>query len=353
MSYTDGWKALNLEMPGRVPRTEYSAAEMHFDLIRAVTGIPVDISSPDAVKHEARVAFMRAWNFDLCWSTLIGGEVFGDLRTSMGHAVYAAGGTDFRPDAHSAFEGPEAALAFDPWEALGPQDKEALRRRFDDHYRANRAAFPDAVNMTGIYVTGISGLLELFGWEHLLLALGMDATGMGATLARYASWIQQYFDALAESEAPVVMVHDDIVWTSGPFYDPAWYRAHLFPCYRRYFAPLLARGKKILYTSDGDYTLFIDDIVDCGVHGLVLEPMTDMGYIAERYGDRIAFIGNADTRVLLDGDPAAIRAEVERCMAIGKRCPGFIMAVGNHIPPNTPVDAALYYNRIYEELSVR
>jgi len=29
------------------------------------------------------------------------------------------------------------------------------------------------------------------------------------------------------------------------------------------------------------------------------------------------------------------------------------MAVGNHIPPNTPVEKALYYNQVYEELSKR
>ena len=33
--------------------------------------------------------------------------------------------------------------------------------------------------------------------------------------------------------------------------------------------------------------------------------------------------------------------------------PGFFMAVGNHIPANTPVDNALYYNEIYEQLSRR
>ncbi len=40
-------------------------------------------------------------------------------------------------------------------------------------------------------------------------------------------------------------------------------------------------------------------------------------------------------------------------MAIGKDCPGFFMAVGNHIPANTPVGHALYYNEVYEDLSPR
>jgi uroporphyrinogen-III decarboxylase len=59
--------------------------------------------------------------------------------------------------------------------------------------------------------------------------------------------------------------------------------------------------KKIMFTSDGNYTEFIDDIVDTKVHGFVMEPTTDMTYIAEKHGKTHAFIGNADTRILLSG----------------------------------------------------
>jgi hypothetical protein len=40
-------------------------------------------------------------------------------------------------------------------------------------------------------------------------------------------------------------------------------------------------------------------------------------------------------------------------MNLGRACPGFFMAVGNHIPYNTPVENALYYNDAYEELCHR
>lgn len=352
MSYEDGWAAMNLQMPARVPRTEYSA-EGHWDLIRAVTGLDVRLESPDVVKSQAARAFMRTWNYDFFWATLIYISEFGDLHTDMGHAVYAAGGVDRRDIGNCPFAEPEDVLAFDPWEAYGARDQREITQRFNEHYRANCQANPDGVNMTGVYITCISGLIEIFGWDMLLLAAGVDPEGFGAVANRYAAWIQQYFDALAESEAPVVMVHDDIVWSEGAFLHPDWYRRYVFPNYRKYFAPLIGAGKKIMFTSDANYTEFIDDIAATGVHGFVMEPMTDMAYVAERYGQTHVFIGNADTRVLLYGTRAEIRAEVERCMAIGKHCPGFFMAVGNHIPPNTPVENALYYNEVYEELSKR
>jgi len=352
MSYEDGWAAMNLEMPARVPRTEYSAPN-HWELVKAVTGIDVGVDSPDDVKAKAGRALTQEWNFDLFWSTLIGGGEFGNLQTSMGHAVYAAGGVDYRDDMHCPFNDPEDVLAFDPWEAYGEKDKTELTRRFQTHYDRNCENNPTGVNMTGTYVTCISGHIAIFGWDMLLMAAGIDPVRFGDLTNRYASWMQQYYDALAETDVPVIMSHDDMVWTEGAIFRPDWYREYVFPNYKKLYAPLVGSGKKVIFTSDGNYTEFIDDLVACGVHGFVLEPMTDMAYLAEKYGKTHVFVGNADTRILLLGTKEQIRAEVERCMTIGKDCPGFFMAVGNHIPANTPVENALYYNEVYEELSKR
>jgi hypothetical protein len=352
MSYTDGLSAINLEMPARVPRTEYSA-ECHWDLVKTVTGINVNTNSSEAIRNKARSEFYKVWNYDFIWNILIHNQIFGDLRTKMGHAEYASGGTDYNSDILCPFEEPEDVLKFDPWEAYGVKDKKKLILDFETHYKNTCIYIPDAVNMTGIYVTCMSGLIELFGWEMLLCAAGTDSKAFGEVTNRYSSWIKQYFEALAESDVPVVMIHDDIVWTEGAFLHPDWYRKYIFPNYKKCFAPLIESGKKIMYTSDGNYTEFIDDIAVCGVNGFVMEPTTNMKYIAEKYGKTHVFVGNADTRVLLLGSKEDIYNEVKRCMDIGKKCPGFFMAVGNHIPSNTPVENALYYNEVYEKLSKR
>ncbi len=211
----------------------------------------------------------------------------------------------------------------------------------------------DAVAMVGTYVTAVSALIDLFGWNFLLEALAEDADQFGRVLERYSEWLLPFFRAFADCDSPVVMIHDDIVWTSGPFVSPAWYRKYVFPCYKKYIAPLKEAGKKVIFTSDGTYDVFIDDVADCGVDGFVLEPTTNMKYIAEKYGKTHAFIGNADTRILLMGSKDDIENEVRRCMDIGKSCPGFIMAVGNHIPANTPVENALWYNECYEKMCRR
>ena len=345
MSYEDGWAAINLEMPRRVPRTEYSA-ESHWDLVKRVTGIDVSWDSPEDLQSRASLEFMKAWDYSFFWSTPVGVD-FGPWTTNMGHAVYAAGGTDWNDKVKCPFPSPEDVLAFDPVSSLPSPDERAIARRADERYSAACQSRPFGVNMTGLYHTCISGLIQLFGWDMLLLAAGIDPEGFGRLTNRYCDVVERYFRGMAASSVPVVMVHDDIVWTSGPFISPSWYREYVFPNYKRFFAPLIDSGKKIIYTSDGNYTMFLDDIVAAGVHGFCFEPLTDMAYFASKYGRTHAFIGNVDTRVLLSGPRDAIRAEVERCMAVGKGCPGFMLAVGNHIPPNTPVENALYYNELY------
>lgn len=351
MSYEYGMAALNLEMPPRIPRTEYSATE-HWPLVEAVTGIAADPADKQLCE-KARRKFVEIWHYDLMWNTLISGNEFGNFITRMGHAVYAANGADFDREVSELFANPEDAYDFDFYESLGAKDCSGLVRRFDENYDAMAAAYPDMVNMTGVYITCMSGLIDLLGWEALLVAAGLDGKRFGDLADRYAKWIEQYYIALSKCKSPVVMVHDDIVWTSGAFISPDWYRRHIFPNYKMLFRHLHEAGKKIIYTSDGDYTEFVDDIAGCGVNCFVLEPLTDMAYIAERYGKTHSFIGNADTRVLLAGSKDDIYNEVKRCVGIGKNCPGFFMAVGNHIPANTPVDNALYYNDAYEKLCRR
>lgn len=352
MSYQNGLAALNLQMPDTVPRTEYSA-DFHWPLVNKVTGSNISENSSPEACHAASNAFINAWAYGFVWNILTHSDIFGDKRTKMGHAVYASGGVDYSNDVTLLFKNLEDVYRYDMFEAYGTRDIKMLTAQYDKHYAAECSRGLDTVSMTGIYVTCMSGLIEILGWETLLEAAGLDNKAFGAFVNRYAEWIFQYFEGLAGCQSPIVMVHDDIVWSSGPFLHPDFYRTYIFPAYRKLFRPLHEAGKKILFTSDGNFTMFVDDVAACGVNGFVMEPLTDMTYIAEKYGKTHAFVGNVDTHVLLSGSKADIEAEVKRCMDIGKKYPGFFLAVGNHIPANTPVDNALYYDDIYRKMAKR
>jgi hypothetical protein len=352
MSYENGWKALNLEFSDKIPRTEYST-DSNWPLLQQVTGIDTTIEAnrPEAVK-----AFRKTWDYSLNWSVLIGSKFIsqtGGRYTSMGHAVYQNDGSDYNDHIVQGFSTPEEAIALDPCKEYGEFDQQTLIDNFENHYRANCERLPDEVNMSGIYITMFSGLIEIFGFDTLLLTMGMYEKEFGKVIEGYYHWIKQFFDAYAKTDIPVMMVHDDLCWTEGPVTHPEWYRTYIFPYMKKLIQPVKEAGKKILFTSDGTIDEFFGDIVDCGADMLFMEPTSDIKKFAHKYGDRCGFVGGMDCRGITYCSNEEIEAKVKSIMEFGRQFPGFMLAVGNHLPPDTPVEKALFYNEMYEKHACR
>lgn len=349
-----GLAALRLEAADRVPRTEFSA-NSHWPLVAQVTGM--DTVEPGN-RPSASAEFVRRWEYAWYFSTPVNRDMLArnGRITRMGHAEYAetADGASDRDDRiEQPFADIEAALSLDPLEEFGIFDRASLVKELEEAYARRRREYPGPLHMGGVYITLFSGLIEIYGWDAFLTAAATDEERFGKVIDGYFRWVLQFFEAYAESSIPVIMSHDDLCWTSGPVFHPDWYRKWIFPRIKRLWAPLREAGKLIMFTCDGNWTEFFGDIVDCGANHVVMEPCSDMAGFASRYGDRVGFTGNADTRILLMGSRDEIEAEVRRCMDIGKRYPGFVLAVGNHIPQNTPVESALWYDECYRRMSRR
>jgi len=354
MSYKLGLAALNLEMTDTVPRTEYSV-EAHWELIEKVTGIDTTIIDK---RPKASEVFRKAWDYSFNWRTCIFSETLAGKGpiTDMGHAVYmesSEGESDYHNQATLAYPDPDAALNLDIPTVYGEYSKDEIIKMFENSYHENCNDVPDALNMTGVYINPISGMLEIFGWDTFLMMMGLDLNKFNKVMESYCIWAEQFYRGFCESDVPVFMMHDDICWTSGPFADPEWYRAQIFPYYKKWIDMLKAAGKRVIFTSDGNYTCFFDDIVKCGAEMLVMEPGNDMAGFADKYGKTHGFVGDVDVRILQLGTREDIRKEVQRTMDIGKKYPGYIFCTGNHIPPNVPVDNVIYYNDCYLEMRNR
>lgn len=242
-------------------------------------------------------------------------------------------------------------MALDCPKFYGAFDQEELIRTYNTEYDNMCKTFPDTVNMGGVYITLISGLTYVYGWEMFLECMAYEE--FDKVMESYYEWCRQFYEAFAKSKVPVLMMHDDITWTSGKFASYDWYKRNVIPYLKKLLEPCKQAGKKILFTSDGDYREFTDDIVDCGADMLVFEPGSDMEGFARKHGKTHGFVGDVDTRVLLSGTKEDIEREVLRVMNFGKQYPGFVCAVGNHIPPNTPVDNALWYDEFYRKYRQR
>ena len=97
-------------------------------------------------------------------------------------------------------------------------------------------------------------------------------------------------------------------------------------------------------SSDGDWTMFVDDIAEAGPDGFIFEPMVSLDTVVKRYGHTHCIVGSkSDCRTLTFGTQDDIRREIDATIELAFDCPGFMYAVGNHIPSNVPIDNALYY----------
>lgn len=329
MSYQIGIDAIHVRPSERLAHTEYCTND---DLMKAVAA-------------ETGMAFEDAWDFDFIWNVNDGQTEWKERGrvTDMGHAEFLAGGSDRREAKTCPFESMSDVLTFDAVAEYGLPDFDELVAYYEKEYQEGQKAHPNQVFTGGYYKTIVSGAIEAFGWEMLLMA-AIDPDGFERVLDSIFRLSLHHYKAWAETSAEVFISHDDMVWTEGPFMDPAFYRRVIFPRYKELWSVLKQAGKKVLYCSDGDYTMFVDDIVEGGVDGLIFEPMTQIEPVVQKYGKTHCLVtSKVDCRTLTFETEDQIRAEIDATLELAAECPGFIFAVGNHIPSNVPLENGAFY----------
>lgn len=331
MSYQIGIDTIHLRPTPRLAHTEYCSNDA---LKRALkTGATAWLSFDDA------------WETDFIWSTNDGPVPLAQRGrvTDMGHADFLEGGVDRREPKPSPFRSPEEVWAFDAVKEYGLLDFDKLVDYYENHYRRSQAASPNQVFTAGYYQTIVSGAINMFGWEMLLEAAA-DQRLFERVLDSIFRLSMHHFKAWAKTSAPVFICHDDMVWSEGAFMHPDFYRRVIFPRYAELWSVLKKAGKKVLFCSDANFNEFIDDIIAAGADGLIFEPMTSVDDIVSKYGQTHVIVGSkVDCRTLTFGTPRQIQAEIDATLALAMKCPGFMFAVGNHIPSNVPVENALFY----------
>jgi hypothetical protein len=336
MSYRIGMDILRLKGAERPAHTEYCDSD---SLIRAVTGRD-PLEDP-----AAQTAFRDAWQYDFIWSSNDGPVPWHrrGRTTSMGHAEFMAGGRDKNADIHCPFTDVEEVWEFDAVDEYGLPDFEELVAYYEGAYQSMQRGNPEQVCPGGYYKTIVSGAIEAFGWDMLLTAAA-DQDCFERVLDSFFRLTLHHFRAWAATSIEAFMCHDDMVWSQGPFMHPAFYRRAIFPRYKELWKVLKDAGKIVLYTSDGDFTVFLDDIVAAGADGLCFEPMVDLATVVEKFGKSHVVMGSGvDCRTMTFGTKDDIRREIDESLALARDCPGFMFAVGNHIPDNVPVANGLFY----------
>ena len=318
----------------RPAHSEYSL-EYHASLIRTATGM-ADGTGGIRQPTDIMRRFYDAWDYDFLFGTHDGFVDWSKAGrcTDMGHAVYAGDGSDQKAPNVCPFQEPEEVWAFNPVMEYGLTPFDRLVAGYEQDYQRRKAAFPNQVCTGGYYKSVISGAIQAFGWDMLLVAAA-DEPKFACVLERFGEYTLHHARAWAQTSIDVYIQHDDIVWTAGPFIRPGFYRDVIFPIYRELWKPLKAAGKKVIYCSDGTVDMFMEDIADCGADGFIFEPSNDFAKIVRTLGGRCMLAGSlVDCRTLASGSWEQVKAEIDATLALTSGVSGFMFAVGNHIPAN-------------------
>lgn len=329
MSYSIGIDTLNLRPTPRLAHTEYNDHERLAESVSATSGMP----------------FHDAWELDLLWVTDDGPVPWGERGrvTDMGHAEFMEGGVDRREPKPSPFHTIEQVLEFDAVQEYGLPELSGLIDYYEKLHQEHKGEYPNQVMPGGYYKTIVSGAIETFGWDMLLLGASVPGS-FEMVLDSFFRLTLHHYKAWLETSIEVFICHDDMVWTGGPFIRPSFYRRVIFPRYKELWSVMKSAGKKVLFCSDGDYSMFLDDIAWAGADGFIFEPMVPLDLVVQKYGHTHAILGSAvDCRTLTYSTKDQIRNEVDQTLRLAKDCPGFMVAVGNHLPANIPIENALFY----------
>ena len=205
---------------------------------------------------------------------------------------------------------------------------------------------------------------HLFIWENMRCTMG-DVC-MYESLALDKAWIHDYARVYTDfykahytilfEEAGVpdgMWLYEDLGYKNGLFCSPAALAELIFPYFKELVDFFHGYDLPVVLHSCGGITEAVPLIVEAGFDGL--NPMEvkagcDTLRLAEQYGDRLAFIGGLDARVLESGDRDLIRRKVtgliEGMKARGAR---YVFASDHSLSTNVRYDDFRFALDVYRE----
>jgi len=330
-------REISLEGAGRYAHTEYSLG-YHSGLVERFKPKSID----------------DAFDIDFCWNVHDYTDWLKSGRaTDMGHADYAENGSDRREAKDCPFHDVEEVYEFDPCREYGLPSHRTLVNAYQEMHLKNLSERPNQLVTGGYYKSVVSGAIQAFGWDMLLMAAA-DPERFAETLRKIGDYTLHYNAAWADTDIEVFIQHDDMVWSEGPFMHPDFYRQVIFPIYKKLWEPLKKKGKKVLFCSDGTFDMFMKDVAACGADGFIFEPSNNFDYVVENFGSTHCIVGSkVDCRTMTFGTWEEVKKQMDETAALAKRCKGLIWAVGNHIPANVSDEMCLKYDEYLSKIRYR
>ncbi len=206
---------------------------------------------------------------------------------------------------------------------------------------------------------------HMFIWELMRQSMG-DVT-MYQSLVLDPGWIRDYnrvytdffkmhfryaFEHVGLPDG--IWLYEDLGYKNGLFASPKTLADLIFPYYAELVEFFHSYDLPVVLHTCGSVAEAIPLIIDAGFDAL--NPMerkakdNDPFVFAEKYGEKLAFIGGLDTRVFETNDRDIIRREVSNYIdGMKARGARLVFASDHSISPNTHYDSYCYALEVYRE----
>ena len=137
-------------------------------------------------------------------------------------------------------------------------------------------------------------------------------------------------------------LYDDMGYRNGLLFSPRAYRELLFPAHKRACDLFRSRGLPIILHSCGGVAAIVPDLIDAGftcLQPLEVKAGMDLVRLKREFGDRLAFMGGIDVRVMARGKPEEIEEEVGSRLTVAKQGGGYIYHSDHSVPDNVSFES--------------
>ncbi len=151
------------------------------------------------------------------------------------------------------------------------------------------------------------------------------------------SYQERLLENASQLGVDILVTGDDYAGKNGPLMSPTHFQGFVLPYLQKAVEIAHKNGVLFIKHTDGNLWKILDLIVDAGIDGLhPNEPLAgmDIGEVKERYGTRIAVVGNVDCSMLLPfGTEEEVSDAVKETIAKASPNGGHILSSSNSIHP--------------------
>jgi hypothetical protein len=182
---------------------------------------------------------------------------------------------------------------------------------------ARLAGLGDDFALFGSVCEPFEYLWRMVGTENALLWMGLEPAALQAFVERIGDFLLRFAAAqiaAGRGRLDGMYIWGDVAYVKGMLFSPA--------AWRRLFKPQVAalidlchhHDLLVVYHGCGNATEIYEDLIEIGLDAynpVEAKAGLDVVELKRRYGNRLAFVGNVDMRVLETNDRATVRREIE------------------------------------------